>query len=71
MIKKGICDKGFIWNPSKCECGCDKLFDVAEYLDYTFCKYRKLLVEKLIEECTENAEKAKVTEINLFECNSV
>ena len=20
LIEKGICDKGFIWNPSNCEC---------------------------------------------------
>ena len=24
LIDKGICDKGFIWNPSNCECECDK-----------------------------------------------
>ena len=34
MIDKGICDKGFIWNPSNCKCECDKSCNVAEYLDY-------------------------------------
>ena len=29
-----MCDKGFIWNPSNCECECDKACDVGEYLDY-------------------------------------
>ena len=29
MINKDICDKGFIWNPSICECECDKLCDVG------------------------------------------
>ena len=24
LIKKGICHKGFIWNPSNCECESDK-----------------------------------------------
>ena len=24
LINKGMCDKGFIWNPSNCECECDK-----------------------------------------------
>ena len=33
-MDKGICDKGFIWNPSTCECECDKLFDIGEFLDY-------------------------------------
>ena len=23
-IDKGVCDKGFIWNPSNCECECYK-----------------------------------------------
>ena len=26
--------KGFIWNPSNCECECDKSCDIGEYLDY-------------------------------------
>ena len=56
MIEKGICDKGFIWNPSNCECECDKSCDVEEYLDYLNCKCRKRLVNELIEECTENVE---------------
>ena len=34
LIYKGICNKGFIWNPSNCECECDKSCDVGEYLDY-------------------------------------
>ena len=24
LIEKGRCDKGFIWNPSNCDCKCDK-----------------------------------------------
>ena len=28
LIEKGICDKGFIWNPSNCECECDESCDV-------------------------------------------
>ena len=41
LIDKGMCDKGFICNPSNCECECDKSCDVGEYLDYKNCKYRK------------------------------
>ena len=52
MIDNGICDKGFIWNPSNCEC--DKLCDVGKYLDYKTCKCRKRLTDKLVEECSEN-----------------
>ena len=47
LIDKGSCDKGFIWNPSNCEC--DKLCNVGEYLDYSNYKYRKKLVDKLVE----------------------
>ena len=61
MIDKGICDKGFIWNPSNCECECDKSCDIGEYLDYSNCKFRKRLVDKLIEECTENIDEIKIT----------
>ena len=45
-----MCDKGFIWNPSNCECECDKACDTGEYLDYENCKYRKKLVDKLVDE---------------------
>ena len=41
--------KGFIWNPSNCECECDKLCGVGEYLDYKNCKCRKRLIDKLVE----------------------
>ena len=54
MIDKGICDKGFIWNPSNCECECDKSCDVGDYLDFENC--RKRLIDKLVEECIENID---------------
>ena len=63
MIDKGECDKAFIWNPSNCECECDKSCYVGEYLDYESCKYRKKLVDKLVEELTENAEEVKSAKI--------
>ena len=31
LIGKGICDKGFVWNPSNRDCECDKSCDVGEY----------------------------------------
>ena len=34
LIDKGVCDKGYIWNPGNCENECDKSCDVGEYLDY-------------------------------------
>ena len=57
---KGICDKEFIWNPSNCECDCNKSCDIREYLDYKNCKCRNKIVDKLVEECTENIDGNKM-----------
>ena len=67
LIDKGACDKRFIWNPSNCECECDKTCDVGEYLDYENCKYRKQLIGKLVDECTETIEEVKLAKITLAE----
>ena len=39
----------------------------GEYLDYENCKCRKRLVDKLVEECTENIDEAKLAGTALFE----
>ena len=51
-----MCDKGFIWNPSNCECKCDKLCDVGEYLYYKTCNCRNKLADKSVEECSKNID---------------
>ena len=72
MIDKGVCDKGFVWNPSYCEHECDKSCDIGEYLDYSNYKCRKKLVDKLIEECTKSIDEVEITEITQAknECSS-
>ena len=65
MNGKGVYDKGFICNPSNCECECDKSCDVGEYLDYKSCTCRKRLVDKLVEECTEIADEVNLARIIL------
>ena len=65
LIDKGVCDKRFIWNPSNCQCECDKSCDVCEYLDYENYKCRKKLVDKLVEECAETVEEVKLDKITL------
>ena len=75
LIDKGVCDKGFIFNPSNCECECDKSCSSGEYLDFSNCKCRKKLVDPLVEECTENIEETKLVNItveneNNGRCNS-
>ena len=43
LIDKGACHKGFIWNPSNCECKCYKSYDFSGYLlDYKNCKFKKV-----------------------------
>ena len=60
LIDKGVCDKRFIWNPSNCECECDKSCDVGECLDYKNQRCKKRLADKLVEECAETIEEVKI-----------
>ena len=55
-----------LWNSSNCECKCDKLCDIGDYLDYENCKCRK---NQLInwEEYTEANNEVKLAKINLPE----
>ena len=57
LIDKGVCDKGSNWNPSNCDCEYGKSCDVGECLGYENCECRKKLIDKLVEECTENIDK--------------
>ena len=70
LIDKGVCDKGFIFTPSKCECECDKSCNSGQYLDYSDCKYKKELIDPLIEECTENNKETKIVNITVENENS-
>ena len=67
LIDKCVYDKGFIWNPSNCECECDKSCDIGEYLDNENYKCREKLVDKLVDECTENVEEVKLAKITSTE----
>ena len=67
LIDKGVCYKGFICNPSNCKCQCDKSCDFGEYSHYENCRCRKKLLNKLIEECTENVEEVKLAKITSTE----
>ena len=62
-----MCNKGSIWNSSNCECKYDKSCDIGEYLNYKNCKCRKKLVDKLVDECTENIDEVKTAEVTLTE----
>ena len=70
LIDKGICNKGYILNPSNCQCECDKSCDFGECLDYENCKFRKRLVDNLIEECNEKIGEISLIKINSTKCKS-
>ena len=67
LIDKGVCSKESFWNPSNCECECDKSCNVGEYLDSENCKFRKKIADKLVEECTETVEEVKIVKMTLAE----
>ena len=77
LKEKERCDKGFIWNPSNCNCECDKSCDVGEYLDYENCKCRRKIVVSLVEECSENIDENEMiyketlnVSLSDYRCNS-
>ena len=61
LIDKGVCDKGFIFNPSNCKCVCDKSCNTSQYLDYLDCKCKKKIIDLIFEECIEyDDDKTKI-----------
>ena len=70
LIDKGLCDKEFIFNPSNYQCECDKSCNISQYLDYSYCKCKKKLIDPLIEECTENDNETKIVNITVKNKNS-
>ena len=46
------CDKGYVWNPSTCECQCDTWCKQGQYLDHRNCVCKNKLIGRVIEECT-------------------
>ena len=67
LIDKDVCNKGYAWNPSNCECECDKFCNVGEYLNYSDCKCNKKLADKLIDECIQTIEETKLVNITFTE----
>ena len=53
LIDKGLCDKGYIFNPINCKCECDKSCNTSQYLDYLDCKCKKKMIDLIVEKCTE------------------
>ena len=53
LIDKGVCDKGYIFNPSNCKCECDKSCITCQYLDYLDCKCKNKIINLIVEKCIE------------------
>ena len=77
LTGKERCDKGFISNPSNCNCEGDKSCDIGEYLDYKNCKCRKKVVDLLVEKCSKNIDENEVIDngtlnasLSDYKCNS-
>ena len=60
LIDKIACDEVFSWNPSNCECECDKLCGIGEYLDSKSCVCKNTLINKLVEDCTSVTDGDKI-----------
>ena len=60
LIDKGVCDKGYFWNPSNCQCECAKLCGIGDYLASKSCVCKNTLIGKLVEECTSVIDENKV-----------
>ena len=54
---------GSMWNPSTCDCECNKAYKVDEYLDIKKCLCKKLLFGKLVSGCED--EILNITETSL------
>ena len=62
-----------MWNPSTCECQCDKWCKQGQYLDHTNCVCKNKLIGRVIEESTSvinetviNNNKDNITNNNTY-----
>ena len=66
LIDEGVCDKGFIFNRSNCKCECEKSCNTSQYLDFLNCKWKKKIIDLIVEKCTEYDEvKTKLVNITV------
>ena len=50
-----------MWNPSTCECQCDKWCKQGQYLDHKNCVCKNKLISRVIEECTSVINETMIT----------
>ena len=49
-----------IRNPSNCNCECDNLYNIGEYLDYKNWECRQKIAGSLVEECSKNIDENEI-----------
>ena len=71
-LNKIICNNKKRWNKDKYRCECKELiYNMGQYLDYSDCKWKKKLIDLIIEECTENHDdKTKIVNTTVKNKNS-
>ena len=66
------CNKRYTWNPSTCECQCDKWCKTKQYFDHKNCICKNKLIGRLIEECTSIINEAMINnKDNIDNCNTI
>ena len=73
LIDKGVCDKGFIFNPSNCKFECYKSCNTSQYLDYSDCKCKNKKIILIVEECIEyddDDDETKIVNITVLKTDN-
>ena len=60
------CAEGYTWNPSICECQCDKWCKPGQYLYHKNCVCKNKLTGRLIEECTSVINETMISNKDIF-----
>ena len=74
---KQRCDKRCVWNPSNCNCKCDKSCSIGEYLDYKNYKCRQKIAGSLVKKCSKNIDENEIiynetvnVSLSVYKCGS-
>ena len=53
LINWTSCKKGYIWNPNKSDCECDKTFKIDVYFNKINCACKKHIFDELVLTCKD------------------
>ena len=56
--------KGYMWNPSTCECPCDMWCKPGQYLDHQNCICKNKLIGRVIGECTSAIDETMINNVD-------